>query len=82
MVSYKINARLNNGFSLEDFKKVIDTKTNEWKNDKTMCKYLRPETLFVTKFESYLNEVVEYKDNNQEDSFEEYKELERRFRHE
>lgn len=78
----KINARLNNGFSLEDFKKVIDTKTNEWKNDKTMCKYLRPETLFGTKFESYLNEVVEYKDNNQEDSFEEYKELERRFRHE
>lgn len=77
-----IQARLNDNFIIEDFYKVIDTKTNEWKNDKTMCKYLRPETLFGTKFESYLNEVVEYKDNNQEDSFEEYKELERRFRHE
>ena len=41
-----IQARLNEGFSLEDFKKVIDTKTKEWKNDKTMCKYLMPETLF------------------------------------
>ncbi len=44
-----------------------------------MCKYLRPETLFGTKFESYLNEVVEYKPNKEDDSFEEYKILERRF---
>ena len=75
-----IHARLNEGFSIEDFKKVIDTKTNEWKNDKTMSKYLRPETLFGTKFEGYLNEVVEYKTNKEDDSFEEYKMLERRFR--
>ncbi|MBO4815426.1 MAG: conserved phage C-terminal domain-containing protein [Clostridia bacterium] len=74
-----IHARLNEGFSLEDFKKVIDTKTKEWKNDKTMSKYLRPETLFGTKFEGYLNEVVEYKPNKEDDSFEEYKMLERRF---
>ncbi len=50
-----INARLNEGYKLEDFKKVIDNKTKDWlKTD--MNKYLRPETLFGTKFESYLNE--------------------------
>ena len=50
-----INARVNEGFILEDFKKVIKKKTDEWKNTK-MEMYLRPETLFGTKFESYLNQ--------------------------
>lgn len=53
-----INARLNEGFTLEDFKKVIDKKTLEWQNTK-MEKYLRPETLFGTKFEGYLNQKEE-----------------------
>ncbi len=53
-----IKARYKEGFSLEDFKKVIDTKVREWKNDKNMNKFLRPETLFGTKFESYLNQDV------------------------
>lgn len=52
----KIRARWNEGFRLEDFKKVIDIKTAEWKNNPNMSKYLRPETLFGTKFESYLNQ--------------------------
>ena len=30
----------------------------DWLNDKTMKKYLRPETLFGTKFESYLNQPM------------------------
>ncbi|NCG67778.1 alpha/beta hydrolase [Bacillus coagulans] len=51
-----IKARWNEGFRLEDFKKVIDIKTKEWLSDPKMCKYLRPETLFGTKFESYLNQ--------------------------
>ena len=51
-----IKARLNEGYTFEDFKKVIDTKTIEWLNDKDMNKYLRPDTLFGTKFESYLNQ--------------------------
>lgn len=51
-----IKARINEGFTIDDFKKVIDIKTKEWKNDKNMNKYLRPETLFGTKFESYLNQ--------------------------
>lgn len=49
-----INARLNEGFKLEDFKTVIDKKCAEWIGTE-MQKYLRPETLFGTKFEGYLN---------------------------
>lgn len=49
-----ITARLNEGFMIEDFKAVIDSKSAEWK-DTDMAKYLRPETLFGSKFESYLN---------------------------
>lgn len=51
-----IHARWNAGFRLDDFKKVIDMKTAQWKTDPKMISYLRPETLFGTKFESYLNE--------------------------
>ena len=49
-----IKARINEGFKLDDFKEVIDKMCNEWLNT-DMQKYLRPETLFGTKFESYLN---------------------------
>lgn len=51
-----INARLNDGYSLDDFKKVIDVKTGEWIDDEKMNQYLRPTTLFGTKFENYLNQ--------------------------
>ena len=50
-----IGARFNEGFSVKDFKIVIDKKSGEWK-DTDMAKYLRPETLFGPKFESYLNQ--------------------------
>nr|WP_227005698.1 conserved phage C-terminal domain-containing protein [Leuconostoc citreum] len=50
-----IKARSNEGFSLDDFKTVIEKKAKEWSGT-TMEKYLRPETLFGTKFEGYLNE--------------------------
>lgn len=53
-----INARTEEGFTLEDFKTVIDKKTKDW-NNPTMEKYLRPQTLFSTKFEAYLNEGVQ-----------------------
>lgn len=52
-----INARLAEGHTFEDFKVVIDKKYAEWGRDKEMCKFLRPMTLFGTKFESYLNQV-------------------------
>lgn len=51
-----IKARYNEGFKLDDFKKVIDTKYNEWNNTEH-AKYLRPETLFGNKFEGYLNQL-------------------------
>lgn len=50
-----IDARVNEGFKLEDFIKVIDVKSSEWLNN-NMAMYLRPETLFGTKFEGYLNQ--------------------------
>lgn len=50
-----IKARWNEGFQEDDFRKVIDIKVAEWKGT-DMEKYLRPETLFGTKFESYLNQ--------------------------
>lgn len=49
-----INARLKEGFTVDDFKTVIDKKSREWLGT-DYAKYLRPETLFGTKFESYLN---------------------------
>lgn len=51
-----IKARFNEGFTFEDFQVVIDNKCSEWIKDKEMNKYLRPETLFGNKFESYLNQ--------------------------
>jgi uncharacterized phage protein (TIGR02220 family) len=53
-----IRARVNEGFTLEDFYKVIENKVCAWKDDPKMEQYLRPSTLFGTKFESYLNENI------------------------
>jgi uncharacterized phage protein (TIGR02220 family) len=50
-----IKARMNEGFTVDDFKTAIDNKCISWLNT-DMDKFLRPETLFGTKFESYLNE--------------------------
>jgi len=52
-----IKARFSEGFTEHDFYKVIDTKTATWLNT-DFAKYLRPQTLFGTKFEGYLNERV------------------------
>lgn len=51
-----IRARINEGFLLEDFKKVIDNKSSQWLGDAKWGAFLRPETLFGNKFEGYLNE--------------------------
>ena len=50
-----IKARLREKYELEDFKIVIDKKCKEWLGT-DMEKYLRPETLFGNKFESYLKQ--------------------------
>ena len=62
-----IDARIREGFKEEDFLKVIDIKTKEWKDNPDMSKYLRPETLFGTKFESYLQQEI--KQNQSEQQF-------------
>lgn len=64
-----INARLKEGYTVEDFKSVIDKKCAEWKNTE-MEQYLRPETLFGTKFEGYLNAKINKKgsEDNKSDS--------------
>ncbi|HFI0468311.1 TPA: phage replisome organizer N-terminal domain-containing protein [Streptococcus suis] len=56
-----IQARYKDGYTLEDFKKVIDTKVAQWKNNSQMAQYLRPKTLFSpSNFDSYLNEVPKH----------------------
>jgi uncharacterized phage protein (TIGR02220 family) len=50
-----IKARFNEGYTIDDFKKVIDNKCSDWLNDDKMNEYLRPETLFSNKFDGYLN---------------------------
>ena len=55
-----IQARIKEGYTLEDFKTVIDKKCSEWLNT-DMEKYLCPETLFGSKFEKYLNQKIIHK---------------------
>lgn len=52
-----IRARLKDGYVFEDFKTVVDKKAKEWLGT-NMERYLRPDTLFGTKFESYLNQNI------------------------
>lgn len=50
-----IKARIKEGFSIDNFKYVIEIKSKQWIGTE-MEQYLRPETLFGNKFEGYLNE--------------------------
>ena len=58
-----INARIREGHTLDDFKAVIDKKYDEWSKN-SMKVYLRPETLFGSKFERYLTEDVKDIENH------------------
>ena len=51
-----IKARWNEGYRQDDFRKVCETKREQWDHDPKFRVFLRPETLFGTKFDSYLNE--------------------------
>lgn len=53
-----LSARFNEGYTVEDVLKVIDIKIAEWGNNPDMSQYIRPETLFSNKFESYLNQDI------------------------
>lgn len=50
-----LKARLKEGFTVDEINTVIDKKAAEWLGNASMAQYLRPETLFGNKFESYLN---------------------------
>ena len=52
-----IIARLNEGYRFSDFQAVIDEKSKQWLGNETMERYLRPQTLFGSKFEAYLQEA-------------------------
>lgn len=54
-----IRARWRDGYRMDDFKRVVDNKCAAWKGHPDHDKYLRPETLFGEKFDSYLNERTE-----------------------
>ena len=71
-----INARLNDGFTVDDFYKVIDKKYTEWRNNSEYCKYIRPETLFrPSHFESYLNQKSSSESKDTGGISEEYRRL-------
>ena len=57
-----IKARLEEGYTEDDFYSVIDYKASQWLNDSKMSDYLRPDTLFGTKFESYLQSAPKKKE--------------------
>lgn len=69
-----IKARQAEGYVLEDFILVIDKMYVEWGKDAKMKAYLRPQTLFGPKFESYLNREVKATLKNIECDFSKFRE--------
>jgi uncharacterized phage protein (TIGR02220 family) len=54
-----INARMSEGYTLEDFLLVNKNKSIEWKHSTKMNKHLNPETLYCAKhFDTYLNSGI------------------------
>lgn len=51
-----INARLKEGYALEDFRSVIEFKYAQWVNNPQMSHCIRPQTFFSQNFDSYLQE--------------------------
>lgn len=67
-----IDARLKEGFTESDFLKVIDIKVKEWKDNKDMNLYLRPQTLFGPKFESYLQQDIQQEQAEQHKKYDKH----------
>lgn len=63
-----IKARINEGYTKDDFFTVINTKTTEWINVEDMKQYLQPTTLFGNKFDKYLNQEIPKKTEESNDS--------------
>ncbi|PDH84428.1 replication protein [Oenococcus oeni] len=55
-----IIARLNEGFSPEDLKTVIDRACSHWKGKADYEQFLRPETIFNGRFDERLNNTIKW----------------------
>jgi len=69
VATININARLKEGYTKDDFIKVISIKATKWLNTK-FEDYLTPNTLFGNKFESYLNEKINTEKSKQDNAYE------------
>ena len=69
VATININARLKEGYTKDDFIKVISVKATKWIGTK-FEDYLTPNTLFGNKFESYLNENINVEKSKQENAYE------------
>jgi len=69
VATININARLKEGYTKDDFIKVISVKATKWLGTK-FEDYLTPNTLFGNKFESYLNENIIVEKTKQENAYE------------
>jgi uncharacterized phage protein (TIGR02220 family) len=69
VATININARLKEGYTKDDFIKVISVKATKWIGTK-FEDYLTPNTLFGNKFESYLNENINVEKTKQENAYE------------
>lgn len=65
-----IKSRIKEGYTFEDFQKVIDSRIELWSKNEKMAQYIRPETLFGSKFDSYLVNSENVKKNIGSDNFE------------
>ncbi|MDA1677530.1 phage replisome organizer N-terminal domain-containing protein [Bacillus cereus] len=65
-----IRARWNEGYTVDNFKTVINNKVSQWlgkfdRDNKPLDRYLRPSTLFAQKhFDNYLNETAKGENSN------------------
>lgn len=72
-----IKARLKEGYTVDDFKRVIDSKVKDWADDDRMKDYLRPQTLFrPANFEAYLNAANRPRQPDKKNKFNNYQQNE------
>lgn len=71
-----ITSRLEEGYTVDDFKTVIEVKCRKWLGTPQET-FLRPETLFSNKFESYRNETISQEKSNAQKTYEQLSEVQR-----
>lgn len=71
----RIGELMDDGYTADDMKSVIDKKVSEWKDSDKMRGYLRPRTLFGDKFEEYVSAPVPLEIENQQKEEEKRREI-------